>query len=179
MSVPRCGWCGAPTMTGAICRDHWERLSGLLASCDGLDDDLAACAARQTRSGESVGRSTVVPLPVNLAAVDARRDLGDALNMAVAGVLGGPWPRLTITGALRVLRAHPGRLRGSWVAPVLLGDLDAAVPRAVSVLKPRGRVVVRVPCPRCGAGPLRPVGGALECAGCRDRMTVGEVRRAV
>ncbi len=179
MSVPRCGWCSAPTMVGAICRDHWRELEALLDRCRGLEADLAASAARQTRSGETTGRSTTIPLPVNLDAVDARRALSDALDGALRPLvvaMGDSWPRLSIDGAVAALTAHRGRLRASWVAPVLYGDLLSAVPRAVSVLQPRGRLMVRVPCPRCGGGPLSPVGGMLECRGCRERMTVAEVR---
>lgn len=179
MSIGRCGICAAPTLAGAICNRHWADLGAHLDRCVGLGADLRDAIGRRRRTGESVGKSTAVPLPINVEAVDAARDLSDALHAALRAVLDsqGQFPRLTVDAATALLRAHHGALRGSWAAPVLLGDLQAAVPRAVAVVDiPKNRITVRVPCPSCGAGPLRPMAGQLECVKCRVRSSVGEVR---
>lgn len=179
MSVGRCGICAAPTLTGAICATHWDELTRVLVSCMGLGGDLDAAARKQLRVGERerVTGTATPGLPVNLDAVEARRALVACLSDAVRAVL-GPFPALQFEDAVRLLNAHAERLRGSWAAPVLLVELGAAVRQARAVLQPRGRVSVSVPCPACGAVPLRPVGGALECAGCGVRSSIGEVRRA-
>lgn len=184
-----CGWCAASTLTiadgalgssGALCGEHWDQLVRLLERCEGMDADLADAVARPRRTGERVGgRSSTVPLPISLGAVDARRELGAALNDAVRELLGG-LPALTVDGAAGLLLAHRARLRASWVAAVLLGDLIPAVPRAVTAVDlPRSRVELRVPCPGCGGGPLRPVGGVLECRGCGVRSSLGDLRAAI
>jgi hypothetical protein len=176
--VNRCGICNAPTMApGPICRNHWQRLTDLIHRCDGLEGDLAAAVAGQIRTGETTRTSTTPRIPINPEAVEARDRLHDALHAALVAVC-GPLPRLTITDTLRMLHVHEARLHASWCAPVLCVDLDRAVPAAVEVLQPRRRIIVRVPCPRCQGGPLRPVAGTLECRSCRERMTVGEVRHA-
>lgn len=177
MSLGRCGLCAAPTLTGSICGTHWERLVDVLQSCLGLAGDLDAAARKEIRVGERVARSTVPALPVNLDAVEARRAITGALAVAVRAVL-GPFPVLRFEDAVRLLNAHYGRLRASWAAPVLLVDLEAAVRHARAVLQPRGRLTVSVPCPACAGGPLRPVGGSLECMACEVRSSIGEVRRA-
>lgn len=178
MSVPRCGFCGAPTMAGAICKAHWGSLVQLLNRCRGLDGDLAHAIGKQGRHGESVSASTAPGIPINPAAIDAEAALAGSLRSAVAVLFPG-MVALSLDGAAAMLRGHLGRLRVSWCAPVLLGEIEAAVPRAVAVTDtPRGRVTVRVPCPRCGGGPLMPRHGALECVACGEAMTVGEVRRA-
>ncbi|GAA1327487.1 hypothetical protein GCM10009592_14380 [Brachybacterium rhamnosum] len=162
----------------ALCRRDAEQLLVLIRRCIGMDGDLEAAVARRGRHGETVARSTAPGLPVNFDAADARRELGGALNDAVGRLLGA-FPRLTVSGAAVLLSGHERALRGSWAAPVLLGDLTPLVPRAVAHTdKPRGRLTVNVKCPRCGAGPLRPVGGTLECTSCRERMSVAEVRHA-
>ena len=174
----RCGYCAAPAPSGQLCAADWRTLRTLLRRCVGIDGDLAAAVGRRGRHGETVARSTSPGLPVNFDAVDARRGLHDPLNDALRGLL-GPFPRLTASGAARVLLAHSRRLLASWVAPALLGDLVAAVPRAVDATdKPRGRLTVSVPCPRCAGGPLQPVQGALRCTACRGMLTLGEVRGA-
>lgn len=178
MSAPRCGYCSAPTLNGTLCRDDWGRLRDLLHRCDGIDADLASAVGRRGRHGEVVSRSSAPGLPINVDAADARRDLIDTLNGAL-GALFGPFPRLTAGSAAALLLTHSRRVLGSHVGPSLLGDLGDAVPRAVAMTdKPRGRMTVSVPCPRCGEGPLRPLMGALECTSCRERMSIGEVRGA-
>lgn len=165
-------------MTGAICRSHWEQLLGLLDRCRGLDADLAHAIGKQGRHGDPVACSTEPGLPINPLAIEAESALSTPLRAAVA-VLAPGMVALSLDGAAGFLRGHLRRLRGSWCAPVLLAEIQWAVPRAVAATDtPRGRLTVRVPCPRCGGGPLRPRGGALECVACREQLSVGEVRRA-
>ncbi|MDN5687774.1 MAG: hypothetical protein L0G94_14045 [Brachybacterium sp.] len=179
MSAPRCGYCNAPTLNGTLCKNDWRDLRDLLHRCRGIDDDLEMAVQRRMRHGEVVSASTVPGLPLNMDAAEARRDLHDALNDALRGLLGG-LPRLTASGAAGLILGHSRRLLGSYIAPVLLGDLAAVVPRAVAVTdKPRNTPGVRAACPRCGhRGFLRAVMGSLECSGCRERVSIGEVRSA-
>lgn len=179
MSVPRCGYCDAPTMVGKICRAHWQALLQLLRRCRGLEADLGSAIARQGRHGEVVSRSTNPGLPINLAAVDVRR--------ALLGVLCEAWQALGATGAARTvdsaaasILSRQSELQRSWVAPALLGDLEVLVPRAVAATdKPKRQPGVRSVCPRCGEHVfLRAVMGALECPSCRERSSIGEVRSA-
>lgn len=179
MSLYRCGWCGAPSLkTIGLCDPDAAALEDLLGRLEGMAEDLAAAARKEIRVGERVTRSTAPGLPVNLDAVEARRALTEALQVAIRGVLDPRFPVLVMDDQVRLLQAHWSRVRESWVGPALLGDLRVAVPRAVSVLQPRGRLVVQVACPGCGRGPMRPAGGGLSCVACEGRFTVGEVRAA-
>lgn len=99
MSVPRCGYCHAPTMTGCICKTHWRELLALLDRCAGLEADLHTAIARQGRYGETVAASSVHPgLPINADAVDTRRAL-----LGRSAARWGAWER----------RARPRR----WTGP--------------------------------------------------------------
>lgn len=174
----RCGVCNGPTMTGAICNPHWKELDGLLAQCAGIDSDLEAAVGKRLRFGERVRRGTTQGLLVSPAAVEAKTVLEQVLRGA-GRALGLPVGDSSVGEAARVLR-RSGRLRGSWVAPALLGELAPAVAGVLRVVdRPRGRVVVRVPCPKCGGGPLVPVMGALGCRECGGVSSVREVRAAV
>lgn len=171
----RCGVCNGPTMTGAICNPHWKELDDLLVQCVGVDSDLEAAVGKRLRFGERVRRGTAQGLLVSPAAVEAKtvmeqvlRGAGRALGLSVGDS--------SVGEAARVLRMS-GRLRDSWVAPALLGELGPAVAGVLRVVdRPRGRVVVRVPCPKCGGGPLVPVMGALGCRVCGGVSSVREVR---
>ena len=175
MSVGRCGICGAPTLTGAVCRAHWARLEELLDRAP----DVAASLARGAARGQVDGpRSTTVALPISVPVMEAKTALGDALAAAIRVVCPGV-PRLVVRDAVALLRAHRRRLRGSYAAPVLLVDLEAAISQGVrAVDKPRGRMSVPGRCRECGPSMLHLVGGLLECDRCEARMSIGEVRAA-
>lgn len=170
-----CGVCNGPTMTGVICNPHWKELDGLLAQCVGVDSDLDAAVGKRLRFGERVRRGTAQGLLVSPAAVEAKtvleqvlRGAGRALGLSVGDSSAGE--------TADVLRLS-GRLRGSWVAPALLGELGPAVAGVLRVVdRPRARLVVRVPCPKCSEGPLVPVMGALGCRVCGGVSSVREVR---
>lgn len=171
----RCGVCHAPTLTGAICATHWGRLTSTM---DRARDVAPMLDAGPARAGEVVRRLTTRPLPISVPVMEARAALSEALAAAVRELCPGV-PRLVIPDAVRLLRAHEARLRGSWVAPVLLVELEPAVAAAVrAVDRPRGRMSVPGRCRECGPSMLHPVGGLLECDRCSARHTVGEVRRA-
>lgn len=80
-------------------------------------------------------------------------------------------------GAAGALKAREKALRGSWVAPALLGDLLHLVPRAVAATdKPKPQPGVRCHCPRCGERTfLRLVMAALQCPRCREVVSIREV----
>lgn len=176
--MTRCGYCGAPTLNGSLCKRDWERLQQLLRRCDGLDADLASAVGKRGRYGEDTrgGGGAAPGLPINPDAMEARRRLGSALY--------GAWRRLGLDGtpssvdhAAGAILGRSRAVLGCSVGPVLLGDLAELVPAAVRMTdKPEQRLVVRVPCPRCGGGPLQPVMGALRCRGCREQLTISEVR---
>lgn len=175
MSVPRCGICSAPSMTGPLCKTHCERLDVLLDRADDIAPVLATGAAK---GGESVVRSTTITMPISVPVMDAKTALSDALAGAVRVICPGV-PRLVVRDAVALLRAHQKRLRGSYAAPVLLAELEPAVAQAVTAVdKPRGRMTIPGPCRECGPSMLHPVGGMLACDRCDERHTVGEVRRA-
>lgn len=175
MSVPRCGICDAPSMTGPLCRDHLARLEELLDRAP----DVAASLARGAARGQVDGpRSTTVALPISVPVMEAKEALGDALAAAIRVVCPGV-PRLVVRDAVALLRAHRRRLQGSYAAPVLLVDLEAAISQGVrAVDKPRGRMSVPGRCRECGPSMLHLVGGLLECDRCSERMSIGEVRAA-
>ena len=176
MSLARCGICNAPSMTGPICVSHWSRLLELMDRAMSLAPVLEDGPAR---GGERVIRSTTSPMPVSVPVMDAKRALGGALAAAQRVICPGV-PRLVIRDAVRLLRAHSKRLRGSYAAPVLLADLEPAVAQAVHAVDiPRGRMTIPGRCRECGPSMLHPVQGMLACDRCGERMTVGEVRRAV
>lgn len=176
MSLARCGICNAPSMTGPICASHWARLLDLMDRARALAPVLEQGPAR---GGERVARSTTSPMPISVPVMDARTALGDALAAAQRAICPGV-PRLVVRDAVGLLRVHGGRLRGSYAAPVLLADLEPAVATAVAAVDiPRGRMSIPGPCRECGPSMLHPVGGLLACDRCGERMTVGEVRRAV
>lgn len=175
----RCGYCGAPTMNGSLCKRDWQQLEQLLRRCVGLGADLASAVAKRGRYGEETSGSTAPGLPIGVDAMEARRSLQSALVDA--------WRRIGATGtpssvdhAAEVILSRSRQLLACAAAPVLLGDLAELVPAAVRATdKPKGRLSVQVPCLRCGGGPLQPVMGALQCSSCRECMTIGEVRQAV
>lgn len=186
MSAPSCGYCGVATLNGSLCKTVgqregcWEKLQSLLRRCAGLDADLASAVEKRGRFGEETrsGGSVFPGLPVNFDAADARRELFEALTGAWRG-LGAPGTPPTVDHAAGAILGRPRAVLGCSVGPVLLGDLAALVPEAVRMTdRPASRLTVRVPCPRCGGGPLEPVMGALRCRGCRETSTVGEVRAA-
>lgn len=174
--VKGCRW---PTMTGVICQNHWHHLTGthdtpgLLARAVELADTLDLGPAR---GGEKVRRSTTVPMPVSVPVMDARAALSDALADAQRVICPGV-PRLVIRDAVRLLWAHRARLRQSYVAPLLLEDLEVATRRAVQAVDtPRGRMSVPGRCRDCGPGMMHPVQGVLACDRCGVHHSVGEVR---
>lgn len=184
MSAPRCGFCGAPTRNGSLCKSIpggrlgcWEQLQSLLQRCIGIDSDLESAVGKRGKHGEVTFGSSAPGLPINADAMDVRRDLLGVLYSAL-GHLDGPNGDGTATCAARIILSRPRAVLASSVAPRLLGDLLDVVPRAVAMTdKPRAQPGVQAPCPRCGhRGRLRAVMGLLECSSCRERMTVGEVR---
>ncbi|MFE5777109.1 hypothetical protein [Brachybacterium sp. NPDC056505] len=184
MSAPRCGYCGAPTMNGALCKGIqapgcWEKLVDLLGRCDGLEADLESAIGKRGRYGEQVRGTTAPGLPINPAAVEVRGELYTALGDALRG-LGASRLPVTIDGTARALLDTQDALRRSYRAPVLLGDLEALVHRAVAITDiPKGTPGVRAICPACERRQfLRSVGGALECTRCGERSTVEAVRHA-
>jgi hypothetical protein len=150
-------------MTGPICRDHWGRLVDVMSRAADLAPVLEQGAAK---GGEQVVRSTTSPMPISVPVMDARAALGEALAAAQRVICPGV-PRLVIRDAVRLLRAHEARLRGSYAAPVLLADLEPAVAQAVAAVDiPRGRMTIPGPCRECGPSMLHPVGGMLaSCSG--------------
>ncbi|UQN29457.1 hypothetical protein [Brachybacterium kimchii] len=187
MSAPRCGYCGAPTMNGTLCLKGkngdprcWPRLLDLLGRCDGLEADLESAIGKRGRYGEQVRGTTAPGLPINPAAVEVRGELYTALADALRG-LGTPRLPVTIDGTARALLDTQDALRRSYRAPVLLGDLEALVHRAVAITDiPKGTPGVRAMiCPACHRRQfLRSVGGTLECTRCGERSTVEAVRHA-
>lgn len=175
-----CGWCGAPTLNGTLCKRDWATLQQLLRRCKGLDADLASAVGKRGRYGEDTGGggSSAPGLPLAVDAMEARRELQSALSDAwhALRLLGTP---SSVDYAAGSILSRPRAVLASAVAPILLGELSELVPRAVRATdKPKGRLSVRVPCPRCGGGPLSPVMGALRCDECREQSTIGEVRGA-
>lgn len=176
MSVPRCGICNAPSMTGPLCRDHLARLEDLLGRAVDIAPVLATGAAK---GGESVVRSTTVTMPISVPVMDAKTALSDALAGALRVICPGV-PRLVVRDAVALLRAHRKRLQGSYAAPVLLAELEPAVAQAVQAVdKPRGRMTIPGPCRECGPSMLHPVGGMLACDRCGEQHSIGDIRRAV
>ena len=173
MGVGRCGICGAPTLTGAICQGHWGRLVDVMGRAAQIYPDLTHGGRRH---GEITRRSTAVPLPISVPVMEARTALSDAVVAAV-GVICPGVPRLVTPDGLRLLWAHRARLRGSYAAPVLLADLEPAVAQAVAAIDiPRGRMSVPGRCRDCGPGMMHPVQGVLACDRCGVHHSVGEVR---
>lgn len=176
MSVPRCGICNAPSMTGPLCSDHLARLEDLLDRAPDVAASLAGGAARGQADGP---RSTTVGLPISVPVMEAKTALGDALAAAIRVVCPGV-PRLVVRDAVALLHAHNKRLQGSYAAPVLLVDLEAAISQGVQAVdKPRGRMSIPGPCRECGPSMLHPVGGMLACDRCGAQHSIGDIRRAV
>lgn len=175
MSAPRCGICNAPSMTGPLCRDHIGRLDDLLDRAPDVAASLAMGAARSESDGP---RSTTMPLPISVPVMEAKKALSDALAAAIRA-LWPEMPRLVVRDAVALLRTHSARLRGSYAAPVLLLDLDAAVAQGVQAVdKPRGRMSVPGRCRECGPSMLHLAQGSLVCDRCSEKMTIAEVRGA-
>lgn len=174
-AMNRCGVCSGPTLTGVICKAHWERLDALLGQCVGLEADLDAAIGKRLRFGAAGAVASGPTIPINPVAVDAKRALREALAGALERIE-GPVRGLGMEEILSRLRAC-GRLRAHWTAPGLCAALEGLVSDAVAAVdRPRRRLAVHMPCPRCGGGPLFPAGGALSCRSCRELSSVGAVR---
>lgn len=178
--MTHCGFCGAPTLNGSLCKLHWQELQALLQRCNGLADDLASAVGKRGRYGEDTGGggSSQPGLPINPDAMEARRGLEDVLCVAWRG-LGLDGTPSSVDDAAGMILGRSEAVLASSVGPVLLGHLAELVPAAVKMTdRPRGRLSVQVPCPRCAGGPLQPVMGALQCSSCGELSTIGEVRAA-
>lgn len=175
----RCGWCSAPTLNGALCRTHGERLRDLLEVVADAAPDLDAAVAKAMRWGEQTRGGSQPGLVVNVDAMEVRREVEIALGRAVRAVDARTVPD-GILGRVEVLRGSWGSFCGSWQCVALLGDLEGLVKRVRTVTdKPRRRLEITVPCPQCGDGPLTPTSGGLKCAACGECSTLGAVRRVL
>lgn len=172
----QCQVCYKTVQRGVICDWDYARLETAMDRAVDLYPDLIS--GHRRRHGESVRSSTDAAMPISVAVMDARTAVSEALHGAVSGLCRGV-PRLVVPDAVRLLQGHGKRLRVSWVAPVLLLELEPAVAQASRAIdKPRGRMTIPGRCRECGPSMLHPVGGMLACDRCGEKHSVGEVRRA-
>jgi len=168
-TAPACGSCTKPVTDAYLCADCTRDLAiALLTAANiapDLDDAIARLLKRGTGSGPS-GSATEAPLPVDLAASNAKDKLSLKLGVAVSGIQlppGAPgyardWPYNTIGHMARWLAARLGRIRQHEHAPRWHHAIHRAVRDALAVIDTYPERAPAGQCEACGAQLLAELG---------------------
>jgi hypothetical protein len=182
VTAPECAaGCGQPSPAAIICAACTGSLRAALELAASIAPDLDDAIARQLRHGSGGRRSgDEQPLPVDLRASDARRDLGVALLGAVADVISGPWPPATIAAMAEWLLASMAELAVHPLAGYEYHAIRRAVDRAAMVLDGPPPRQYAGPCPDCGADVLGQPGAPMaRCKGCGAQVEVAAQQDAM
>lgn len=173
MSSPACGSCEAPTGDGAkLCSGCTRDLAGLLLLAASIAPDLDDAVARLLRRGSGGRRSeTEAPLPVDLAASDAKHNLRASLLWCIAGVNpGGYVLALDIPEAARLLATRLADVRRHPSAAHMLYKVRLRVHGALAVIDRKPERAPAGMCDNCGRQLLAELGA--ESVTCACGMTV-------
>lgn len=181
MAGPACGSCASPVANASICNRCTRDLAELLLLAANIAPDLDDAVARLLKRGNG-GRSSSPepPLPVDLAASDARQSLSGCLMTWVLRMQPAPGTVLLGIAAMATwLAGRLGALRQDWRAPDLLDSLRQRVDRALAVID---RAPERTPagtCESCGAQLLAELGAdQVTCACGALTLALQDKRRA-
>lgn len=153
MTAPACGSCGAPVADARLCSGCTRGLAELLLQAASIAPDLDDAVAKLLKRGSGGPRSEAeAPLPIDLAASDAKRELAACLMTWVLQAQPPPGTILIgITALARWLAANTDRLRKLINAGRAHREIRDAVHRALAVID---RPAERTPagqCEACGA----------------------------
>lgn len=176
-----CVICGRPTVdTGLVCHPCSDHLGQRLNWVADTAVELDAVLAKQVRTGDGAGRpSAETPLPVGLAAMNARDSIRNTLSgwvRIVNETRGRQWPADTIPAIARWLAGQVEWLRHREYAADAWRDLSAVpeilrraadVPPTLTYIGPCGALT---DAGQCGHD-LRAVVGAatVTCPGCNTK----------
>jgi len=182
VTAPECAaQCGRPSPNAVICGACTDSLAAALTMAASIAPDLDDAIARQLRHGSGGRRSgDEQPLPVDLRASDARRELATVLLEAVSDVISGPWPPATITAMAEWLIARMPELAVHPLAGHEYYAIRRAVTRAAMVLDGPPPRQYAGPCPDCHADVLGQPGAPMaRCKGCGRQVEVAAQQDAM
>lgn len=159
MTASACGSCGSAVQDATICTGCTRDLAELLLLAASISTDLDDAVAKLLKRGGG-GRSseTSAPLPVDLAASEAKHQLSIKLGVAVRAIQLPPgadgyatdWTWNTIGHMAKWLAARLDRIRQHEHAALLHDGIRRAVNVALAVIDPETPDRVPAgPCPWC------------------------------
>lgn len=155
----------------------WERSRSEWA---GLDQELVVSLARQGRRGAgNGGRSSDVPLPLDMGAASARFELRNTLSTWARVLnLNEPGPENTLTSMAEWLIARKERIRGHEASNEIANDIIGAVSHARWVIDSPASQQFVSKCEVCGKGDVyaSPSSDIGVCRAC-DHVITGVQRR--
>jgi hypothetical protein len=185
VTAPECAaQCGRPSPNAVICGACADSLAAALTMAASIAGDLDDAIARQLRHGSGGRRSgDEQPLPVDLRAAEAARELRVELATAVHVTLAGrAWScnDHSIAGMARWLLMHLGELTQHDRAAGVLFAVRRAVDRAAMVLDGPPPRQYAGPCPGCGCDVLgQPGAPVARCRGCGRTVEVAAQQDAM
>lgn len=183
MTAPACGSCGSPVADASICTGCTRDLAELLLTAASIAGDLDDAVAKLMVRGSGGRRSEAeVPLPVDLAASDAKHRLRGWLHLGVGAVLTDAMPAPVspdIEDTARWLVARLGMVRQQSDAPEIHKGIRDAVHRALAVVDRRPERVPAGLCGNCGRQLLAELGAdQVTCACGMTALALQDKRRA-
>jgi len=185
MTAPECAaGCRRPSPSAVICGTCADGLSAALAMAASIAGDLDDAIARQLRHGGGGRRSgDEQPLPVDLRAADAARELHGCLSGWVQ-VIAETAPMMSTPDTIRWM-AEWLRARMRWIAAHdaaadICREVTRAVSRAAMVLDGPPPREYAGPCPACGNDVLGQPGAAIAaCTRCGHSVEVAAQQDAM
>jgi hypothetical protein len=171
VTAPACGSCGSPTGDSSyLCTGCTRDLAALLLQAASIAPDLDDAVAKLLRRGSGGRRSEAdAPLPVDLAASDAKADLQHWLDYCALST----WRRATdaaypsggIASRATWLAAHLTVVRQHPYAGKMLDKLREQVRRALAVVDRKPERAPAGLCDNCGRQLLAELGAdSVTCA---------------
>lgn len=168
MTAPACGSCTAPVSDAYLCagctRDLAEQLLLAASIAGDLDDAIAKLLKRGTGGPRSEAEA---PLPLDLAASDARQALSGCLMTWVLRMQPPPGTVLLGVPAMaKWLVGHRAEIRQHQDAARMLADVRARVGAAMAVIDRKPERAPAGTCDSCGRQLLAELGADEVTCGC-------------
>jgi hypothetical protein len=167
-----CGSCTAPVTDAYLCAGCTRDLAEQLLLAASIAADLDDAIAKLLKRGSGGPRSEAeAPLPIDLAASDAKADLQHRLDFWSLrtwrrSVMRAEYPPGGIVPRARWLAAYLAAARQDPYAGRLLGDVRDAVSRALAVIDRQPERAPAGTCDGCGKQLLAELGADEVTCGC-------------